>query len=137
MSFVEQQMDKLQREARDLAQAAKSVYDSWDQVDGVSDWYGEGGICDDVADEMCKVLRRAGFDCFTQYNQYETHTAAFVYWEDEVDDYGEQGVLIKVDIHPSHYEEGYGYKWTKIEGAKFDASILQFTDMSDVYENYV
>ena len=43
--------------------------------------YGEGGICDDIANEICSVLINNGIDCFTLYNEYDYHTSAYAYDE--------------------------------------------------------
>ena len=51
-------IDQLERLGNDLARAAQDVYDDWDQVDGYSDAYGTGGICDDVAAEMASIITR-------------------------------------------------------------------------------
>ncbi len=120
----------IERIARDLARAAQDVYDHWDQVDGYSDAYGTGGICDDIASEMAQVItRKLRVDAYPQYNEYDTHTSVFV----QVD---QPQILIKVDIHPSHYEVGYGYTWQKIPDVRFDSGMVSVEDFSDFYEEY-
>ena len=107
MADINDIIDDIERITRDLARAAQDVYDDWDQVDGYSEAYGTGGICDDIAMEMANVIqRKLRLDAYSQYNEYDTHTSVFV----QVD---ELQALIKVDIHPSHYEVGYGYTWQK------------------------
>jgi hypothetical protein len=123
-------IDQLERIAKDLARAAQNVYDDWDQVDGYSDAYGTGGICDDIAAEMASVIiRKLRLDAYPQYNEYDTHTSVFV----QVDDIQ---ALIKVDIHPSYYEVGYGYTWQKIPDVRFSSQMVSIEDFSDVYDEY-
>lgn len=127
---VDDIIDDIERIARDLARAAQEVYDDWDQVDGYSDAYGTGGICDDVAADMAQVItRKLRVDAYPQYNEYDTHTSVFV----QVD---EIRALIKVDIHPSYYEEGYGYTWQKIPNVRFKGDMVTVEDFSDFYEEY-
>ncbi len=131
-------MSEISRLTNRIAAAAQQVYDDWDQVDGYSEEYGTGGICDDVAAEIVDVLIRAGIDGFTLYNEYETHTSAYAYYENpEFNEYEEPNVLIRVDIHPSYYEDGYGYTWRKIEGVRLTGNIVRIEDYSDVYDEYV
>lgn len=128
----------LKRHVNAIARAAQDVYDNWDQVDGYSEAYGTGGICDDVAAEICRELERAGYGCFTLYNEYETHTAAYVYDESAEGAYeGEYGALIRVDIHPSNYEDGYGYTWRKIPDVRFSGGMVRIEDYSHLFEEYV
>ena len=130
-------IDAIERLSNDLARAAQAVYDDWDQVDGYSDAYGTGGICDDVALEMADVIsRKLRVHAYSQYNEHDTHTSVMVVVDDMVNDFDEVGVLINVDIHPSNYEEGYGYTWRKIDNVRFNGRMVNVEDMSGLYEEY-
>lgn len=124
---AEEIMQDIERNADRIARAAQEVYDDWIQIDGYSEEYGTGGICDDVAADMAEVLMRMGYDAFTLYNEYETHTAAYVAEHDT-------RTLIRVDIHPSNYEEGYGYTWRKIDGVRLSSRDVGVEDYSDYYD---
>ena len=116
--------------ARNLAMVAQDVYEDWDQIDGYSEAYGTGGICDDIAHEMAQVItRKLRLDAYSQYNEYDTHTSVFV----QID---EIQALIKVDIHPSNYEVGYGYTWQKIPNVRFNSGMVSVEDFSDFYMEY-
>ena len=120
----------IERIARNLAMVAQDVYDDWDQIDGYSEAYGTGGICDDIAQEMAEVItRKLRLNAYSQYNEYDTHTSVFV----QIDEI--QG-LIKVDIHPSNYEVGYGYTWQKIPNVRFNSGMVSVEDFSDFYSEY-
>jgi hypothetical protein len=97
-----------------LASAAQGIYDSWDQDgDGVDEEYGEGGICDDVADAMIGVIIHAIPDanCQTHYDDSVGHTSVMVARPDPDDDTTGQGAT--VDISPYVYETGAFYHWKK------------------------
>lgn len=112
----------------------QAVYDAWDQDEtGYDDQYGSGGICDDIADAICDVLGKNNIDCFTQYNEYEYHTAAYAYDFSNEED---ERVLYRVDIPPYVYEEGAGYTWTKIPGVKFSIKDFVIQDYSDVIDEW-
>lgn len=97
----------------ELAKAAQTVYDAWEQVDGVDPELGEGGICQDVASGMVETLSREGIE-------HALSIAASV---------GENHVFVvalipgdgvySIDIPPSVYEIGSGYVWRKREGVAF------------------
>jgi len=114
--------------ARALASAAQDVYDSWNQIDGVDEYYGTGGICDDIAEEMANIIRRKlGYDAYSNYNQYDTHTSVVVIGNRD------EEWMVKVDIHPSNYEVGYGYTWQKIDGVRLSERDVSVEDFSDFY----
>lgn len=100
-----------------MVAAAQMVYDNWRQDAYGLDWhYGSGGICDDIseaiggiivdniANTQVQTVGDAGDHCWTVVNNEWT-----------------------VDIAYQHYERGYGYVWTKIEGVTFT------TDMIDIW----
>jgi hypothetical protein len=93
-----------------LAAAAMSIYDDWQQIDGMDIELGAGGICQDVASAMTGSLSEAGFE-----HMYCVHASV-----------GENHVFVvvlvpgdgvyEIDIPPSVYEVGSGYVWKKREG---------------------
>lgn len=98
-----------------MAQAAQKVYDEWDQSDKEhgDPELGFGGICQDIAEEIAGVLDKHGIESGTvSQTQGDQH----VYTIARV----EEGVF-EIDIHPSTYERGGGYYWTKIPDVKFSA----------------
>lgn len=108
-----------------MAAAAQLVYDDWEQdEDGVDEHYGEGGICDDIADAIGSVVQQAyDYNVYTHYCEYDTHTSLYIHNEDLSE-------ICYVDIHPTHYESGYGYKWKKIHGVTLTADMIDIEDVS-------
>lgn len=106
---------------------AQAVYDDWEQIDGVDDNYGTGGICDDIAAGIAYCIElHLGMDSATMYNEYEYHTSAYAI------DYNKR-MVVKVDIPFRNYETGAGYTFTKIEGVKFtkDMILVEEQDFDD------
>lgn len=99
-----------------LARAAQKVYDDWIQIDGHDDYYGAGGICDDVAVEMGYLVQdELDVDAYSEHIQSDSHTVVMV-------DLDEGRAM--VDIPPRNYETGFGYRWTKIPGVRFHADMV-------------
>lgn len=116
-----------------IAVAAQGVYNQWEQdEDGNDEMYGSGGICDDIADAMCKVIYdNTNFGCFHLYNEYECHTSIFVYDE-------KNRKMFNVDIPPYVYENGYGYNWKKIDDVTFDTNHIKIDEVDyDDYEDLI
>jgi hypothetical protein len=116
---------------KELTLAAQSIYDEWDQdEDGVDDYYGSGGICDDISDAMCKVIsNKTNYDCFHLYNEYDCHTSIYVY-----DTKTKQ--IYNVDIPPHVYEKGTGYNWKKINNVSFNINHINIDEVEwDTYLN--
>lgn len=106
-------------EARaDLALAAKSVWEEWDQGDdGFDDVLGVGGICQDIAEAMSSVLYEKGVENVISVHSAvgENHVFLVVLLEDGV---------YSIDIPPGVYETGGGYVWKKRQDAKFTPDVV-------------
>ena len=96
-----------------LAEAAISVFNSWDQDDdGHSEEYGSGGICDKVAEEMSSTFESLKQDDlkdwygFTFYKDWQCHTDFYIV-NHEIE------AMMEGALHPSFYESGGGYTWKK------------------------
>lgn len=89
-----------------LAQAAQHVYDQWEQIDGMDEVNGSGGICDEVAQAMAGVIV-GSIQCeVTEGGQDgDDHASLIVYRGNEA---------YEVDIPANVYETGGGYNWQKI-----------------------
>ena len=113
-----------------LAQAAQSIYDAWEQdEEGFAEMYGGGGICDDIAKIMCDVIdKNTSFGSFYLYNEYDYHTSIYVY------DNGTKECC-NVDISPYYYEEGAAYTWKKIPEVEFISSMVSIRRVD--YEDYI
>lgn len=93
-----------------LVIGAQHIYDEWDQdADGFA-WFGEGGICDNIADEFSRILSEAGIDTLSGGQDGDDHTWSVAYDEHKA---------YAVDIPYHIYENGAGYNWKKIHGVKF------------------
>lgn len=122
-------------------EAAQKVYDSWNQdEEGYDEMYGSGGICDDIASEICTIVsRKTNYGCFTYYNEYNYHTVCYVYVCNDIEnqeDYG-RGHMFTVDIPYNNYEEGSGYTFKKIPNVKFTADMIEIKDMSGFFDEYI
>ena len=99
--------------AGEIAEAARSVYDAWDQgADGFDEELGAGGICQDVAAATVEVLARKGVEhaCQVHAAVGENHVFVVALLDDGV---------YSVDIPPWVYETGGGYVWKKRQDAQF------------------
>src|ERR1035441_8793050 len=110
LNSISQITDEVKRE---LAAAAQKVYDDWKQdEEGEDSNYGFGGICDDIATEMCDILSGHGiYDVQTQYNEPHTYVIGNF----------REGIFT-IDIPYSVYERGNFYTWKKIKDVIFDPS---------------
>lgn len=95
-----------------LVKAAQEAYDEWEQdEEGIDPMLGEGGICQDVAENMAHVLSQHGIDCSeVSANAGDQH----VYVVAQI----QEGVY-EVDISPHVYETGGGYTWKKKPNVTF------------------
>lgn len=117
----------------DIIKVSQRVYDSWAQNDdGMDDELGCGGICQDIASEICGLLSEKGFECTTVSQEIgEQHVYTVVKLEDGV---------YEVDIPPGVYETGGGYRWRKIPDVSFnknDIVIDKIDGDPDSFVNYV
>jgi hypothetical protein len=97
-----------------IAAKAQEVYDLWEQdVDGMDDEYGAGGICHDIASAIVGELGELGVEnALTVHSAVgENHVFVVALVEDGV---------YEIDIPPQVYESGGGYVWRKIPGVVFD-----------------
>jgi len=99
----------------EFAKAAQKSYNCWHQdEEGMDVELGSGGICQDIASNICGVLVKWRIDCFEQHAETdEQHVWAVAYDEMKEEAY-------EIDIHPSAYETGGGYDWKKIPDVVFD-----------------
>lgn len=95
----------------ELAAAAQSVYDEWEQVDGVDELAGGGGICDQIADRFTEVIMDK-LDVETELGGHDGDDHAWL-----IVNNGSEAFI--VDIPPHVYERGSGYSWEKIPGVRF------------------
>jgi hypothetical protein len=111
--------------AGELAQAAKGVFDLWEQDgEGMDPELGAGGICQDIASAMVESLSAMGVEHALSVHASvgENHVFVVAMFEDGV---------FAIDIPPHVYEIGSGYVWKKREDAVFDASSVTFDRIGD------
>lgn len=86
-----------------MAQAAQSVYNTWEQdAEGYDEVLGSGGICQDIADAIADILP---YDTYILSSQCGDQHVWLVAYNDN------EGYHI--DIPAFEYETGSGYNWTK------------------------
>lgn len=98
-------LDSLNSLKPQLAIAAQTIYDEWDQE------IEPGGICDQIADAFNGILTQNGIAATLGGHDGDDHAYIIAY-----DDAGSY----IVDIPNETYETGGGYNWTKIDGVVFD-----------------
>ena len=108
---------------QEMASAAQTVYDSWEQnEEGYDEMLGEGGICQDIADALCNVMSKHNIECTTVSQSIgDQHVYSVAKIEDGV---------YEVDINPYHYETGGGYNWKKIPDVVFDERFIHIQRLS-------
>lgn len=116
----------------EIIKVSQGVYDSWAQdSDGMDEELGCGGICQDIAGDICGLLSERGFECSTVSQEIgEQHVYTVVKLEEGV---------YEVDIPPYVYESGGGYNWRKIPNVSFnqDHVIINRLDGDpESFENY-
>lgn len=114
----------------DLILVSQKVYDEWNQNEhGYDEYYGSGGICDDIADAMCHnvINLKTNYGCFHIYNEYDCHTSIYVY------DLATKQIY-NVDIPPYIYESGTGYNWKKIKNVSFNVNHIDIIEVE--WDNY-
>lgn len=116
-----------------IAAAAQRVYNDWAQdEEGFDEELGEGGICHLIADEVAGLLSQEGFDAATVSAQVGDQHVWVVVKTDS-------GVYL-VDIPPSVYETGGGYRWRKRPGVEFavdDVVIERESSDPDDFERFL
>ena len=117
---------------KDLINAAQKVYNQWEQdEEGHDEHYGSGGICDDIAEEMCNVIsNKTKYCCFHLYNEYDCHTSIYVYDTENKEIYN-------IDIPPYVYEQGNAYTWKKIPDVQFFERNVTIENRSYDYDDFI
>lgn len=109
--------ERLLRLRQEFADAAREVHYAWEQdEDGMCEWRGSGGICDDVADAIGEVLSRHNIDSTYGGQEGDPHAWRVAY--DDTEAFG-------VDIAPEVYETGGGYSWKKRHDAEFPPEVVE------------
>jgi hypothetical protein len=108
--------------APDLAAAAQSCYDAWNQdIDGVDDDVEVGGICDLVAAAMAERISVAFGDASpvcTVWSDMTGHTSLVTAVSEGV---------VGIDIPNAIYESGSYYVWKKRPGVEFTGDDVTFS----------
>ena len=114
-----------------IIEGAQRIYDEWDQnEDGIDEVYGGGGVCDEIADEICEAVQaHTNLEASAMYNEYDTHTSVYA-WDTDLKK------LFHIDIPPEVYETGYGYSWRKNKDITFSPSDLLVEDISEEWSNF-
>lgn len=110
-----------------MAAAAQAVYDDWGQNDdGFDEEFGEGGICDRVAEALWRVIDNGIPDVEIRDGGWDGDDHAYL-----IAQRGQKAFV--VDIPPRVYETGGGYSWRKRKGVRFDAAdvVIEETDAVD------
>lgn len=117
--------ERLHRLRQDIAVAAQEVYDAWDQdEEGQDTILGTGGICEEVASGISRVIDAAGVKAVTQVSGWDEHANIICLCRD--------GVFI-VDIHPDVYETRHGYLcWAKKQGVRFQPEDVEISCLDAV-----
>ncbi len=113
-----------------IAKAAQAVVDAWEQDDdGMDDELGEGGACDRVSDAISEVVHEkiGGLEEVGGGQDGDDHAFPIFYDDREA---------FAVDIPPSVYETGGGYRWKKRRGARITADdvVIEPVRRSDVVD---
>ena len=88
-----------------IVAAAQRVYDEWEQdEDGNDEFLGNGGVCDQINQEIQEILSGAGFDVIDGGQDGDDHAFSFAV---------KDGSTYLVDIPANVYEVGSGYTWKK------------------------
>lgn len=96
-----------------MASAVQVLYNQWEQVDGMDEELGGGGICDQVADSIAGIVHSIdGVETTEGGQDGDDHAYVVAYNQTEA---------YSVDIPPGVYESGGGYNWAKIPDVVIDA----------------
>jgi len=99
-----------------FARAAQKVVDAWEQDgEGMDEELGEGGVCDRVSEALAEVVGRTLPSLGMTDGGHDGDDHAYLIVYDPIE-------AFLIDIPPSVYETGGGYRWRKIEGAAIDPS---------------
>jgi hypothetical protein len=113
-----------------MAVAAQSIFDDWNQDEhGYDDVYGEGGICDPIANAMVQVIDSANLHLLVQSEDLDEHVDLLILAADGI---------WRIDLPSSIYEVHHGlYRWRKIHGVQFSAEDLTFELVDPNPGNYL
>ena len=105
-----------------IAMAAQQIYDQWNQVDGIDDEFGGGGICDAISNEISNIISTKLPNTEVTYGGQDGDDHAWTVAYDQEKAYG-------VDIPHHYYETGGGYNWTKIPNVRFAPNHVEIWEM--------
>ena len=106
-----------------MCQHAQRVYDIWDQVDGIDEEFGSGGICDQLARELGNVVSmHTPFDIRDGGQDGDDHAYIIVKTPEG---------YYNVDINPGVYERGGGYSWQKVPDVVFVPNDIDIDYLGD------
>lgn len=106
-----------------LAATVQQVLDQWQpDSEGFDELFGYGGACDEVARAMGCVIADAINGIELSDGGFDGDDHAYL-----VVSRGTQRVT--VDIPPGVYEQGSGYNWRKIEGARVEPGDVVIWDV--------
>jgi len=111
-----------------MANAAQKVYDEWEQdEEGIDEVFGAGGPCDQIADAIAGVIvDNIDVNITEGGHEGDDHAWTIAYTNTEA--YG-------IDIPPETYEEGGGYRWTKLKDVKFTPEDVEIFPLHEFLED--
>lgn len=120
-----------------FAAAAQEVYEEWGRAEGedyFEDAYAGGGICHIIAEEICKILDKAGgFEYLEHTYDHVQHVVVIAKLEGDEDEYIE---TVTIDIPYWVYEEGGGFSWTRIPDIEIEAGDVELYHQSMDIDNW-
>jgi hypothetical protein len=103
----------------EMAAAAQTIYDDWEQDEEGEDCdLGTGGICDEIALALADVIGQAIPDAEVADGGQDGDDHAWIEVMRGRESYG-------VDIPAGVYERGGGYCWRRVPGVRFGADDVQ------------
>ena len=124
---------RLKAFAPEIARAVQRVVDDWEQdEEGLSEEYGAGGICDDVAEAILDVVQGSGLaeEVVTYHWSDDNHTAVVARMSDGV---------YEVDVPLDVYETGSWYRYKKrpdVQVRADDVTVVRLGSL-DEWSSYV
>lgn len=117
-----------------FVEEAQPIYDSWSQYDGYDDIFGDGGICDTIADTVIEVISHLGYETGMK-SEYEPIPHSWIWVKIN-------NIIYEFDIPFSLYEiytsNNYNYpKFQKIENIIFETSDVITIKSKNNITNYL